>query len=74
MNYQQVKVCLADLKEFKHAHSMRAAYEGGDYVVYSYWTEIARVKPDGAIILNPNKYSVTTSRQQGMLYLLGTGN
>lgn len=46
-------------------HSMWAEREDqGDYVVYSYSTEIARVRAGGAIIIDPARYSRTTSKHQ----------
>lgn len=47
-------------------NSMWAVYEGKDYVVFSYSTEIARLKPNGEKILNTEKYSNTTSRHQNL--------
>lgn len=41
-----------------------------DYIVLSYGTPIAGVTVDGEVVINHTKYSVTTSRHQGMLYAL----
>lgn len=40
------------------------------YVVYSYDTPIAWVKRDGTVHIVDQKFSVTTSKHQGNLYLL----
>ena len=41
-----------------------------EYLVFSYGTPIAGVTDDGEVVVNRSKYSVTTSRHQGMLYNL----
>lgn len=55
---------LANQTPFR-GNTMSAAFEGDDYVVYSYRTEIGRVQKDGTVILNDTHYSVTTSKHQG---------
>jgi hypothetical protein len=48
------------------------ASNGGlpEYVVFSYSTPIAVAFDNGSVWVNPNKYSVTTSKHQGKLYML----
>ena len=41
------------------------------YVVYSYQTPIAWVRKDGSVYRVQQRFSTTTSRHQGVLYLLG---
>lgn len=67
-NYRQISGPdghLANLTPFK-GNSMYAEHaDNGDYVVYSYWTEIGRVTTSGEVIIPDTRYSVTTSKQQG---------
>ena len=68
MNYKQVELALEVLEPFKHGNSMRAVSENGWYKVYSYDTQIARYSViEDTWYVNPNKYSVTTSKQQGLV-------
>jgi hypothetical protein len=66
-NYRQISGPnghLANLTPFK-GNSMFAQIEDGDYVVYSYWTEIGRVTKSGEVVVPDTRYSVTTSKHQG---------
>jgi hypothetical protein len=71
-NYRTIERKLATLTPF-NGNSLRATWElgadGGEYVVYSYQTEIARFLPSfgGEYWVSPDKYSVTTSRQQNLI-------
>ncbi len=65
VNYRQIPSLLRARVPF-HGSSMRAAVEDGDYVVYSYAVEIARVTEAGEVRLNEETYSATTSRQQNL--------
>ncbi len=51
-------------------------WEQSDQIVYTVWsynTPIAWVLDDGTVVQPPVKYSVTTSKHQGMLYALHLG-
>lgn len=68
MNYKQVQEAIETLQPFKHGYSMSATREDWVYRIYSYSTEIARFNEiEGVWYVNPNKYSVTTSKQQGIV-------
>ena len=68
MNYKEVEKALETCETFKHGESMRATRESGLYRVFSYHTEIARFNEiEGVWYVNPNKYSVTTSKQQNLI-------
>jgi len=68
MNYKEVEQALTRLDQFKHGASMSARYTTGWYRVYSYNTEIARYSVvEDVWYVNTNKYSSTTSRQQGIV-------
>jgi hypothetical protein len=65
MNYKQVLEAMESLENFNHNGTMSAVRDNEGYKVFSYNTEIARYVWDlGLWKLNPNKYSVTTSKQQ----------
>jgi len=67
-NYRQVERLLLDLQPFRHAHSMRAERTAEAYEVFSYSTLIATYTfASGEWWINPNKYSVTTSKQQNII-------
>lgn len=74
-NYREIPYLLRNREPFE-GNSMSARYDlNGDYVVYSYATEIARVVstnglihgPEGEKIINTRKYSATTSRHQNLV-------
>ena len=68
MNYKGIEKALEMCETFKHGESMRATREQGLYRVFSYNTEIARFNEiEGVWYVNPNKYSVTTSKQQNLV-------
>jgi hypothetical protein len=68
MNYKDVESALERLDQFKYGQSMSARYTSGWYRVYSYETEIARYSLiEDTWYVNPNKYSVTTSKQQNLV-------
>lgn len=56
----EFSILRADAEEFNIA-----------YVVYSYNTPIAWVRKDGSVYRVEQRFSTTTSRHQGTLYLLG---
>ncbi len=67
-NYKQVEELIGFKENFKHGYSMSAETENGEYVIWSYRTVIARYNfNDGKWWINPNKYSVTTSKQQNII-------
>lgn len=58
-------VCIAFVNGSKngvHSLSMRVNHDGSK--LFSYGTVIAQKLPNGAIVLNDTKYSVTTSKHQ----------
>ena len=58
-------VCIAFVNGSKnnaHSLSMHVNYDGSK--LFSYGTVIAQKLPNGAIVLNSTKYSVTTSKHQ----------
>lgn len=69
LNYAQVERAIANREKFE-GNSCRGYYDNGEYVVLSYSTRIAVVagaERGGEVWLNPNKYSVTTSRLQNII-------
>lgn len=69
-NYRQIPDRLRGRTPFQ-GNSMRAERtdypdETFEYRVYSYATEIARVTRMGEVIVYPEHYSVTTTRQQNL--------
>lgn len=67
-NYKQIEHLLKALAPFKHGHSMHAVSTVEAYEVYSYRTLIARYEyATGDCWINPERYSVTTSKQQNLL-------
>jgi hypothetical protein len=67
-NYTQVEELIGFRETFKHGRSMSAETKNGEYVIWSYSTVIARYDFDaGKWWINPNKYSVTTSKQQNII-------
>ena len=69
-NYQQIeRELIPTLTPFTHAHSMRAEIRDGIYYVFSYSTLIAYIYISDPNIswFNPDKYSVTTSKQQNLV-------
>lgn len=72
-NYKEVKELLTFKEAFKHGYSMSAERQGDEYVVWSYRTVIARYDLlNGKWWVNPNKYSVTTSKQQNIIRQVAT--
>lgn len=58
-------VCVAFVNGSKNgAHSLSMSINHDGSKLYSYATVIAQKLPNGAIILNDTKYSVTTSKHQ----------
>ena len=67
-NYKQVEQLLTEHEPFKHGDSMSAERVQDVYYVYSYKTQIASYAlTHGTWWINPNKYSVTTSKQQNIV-------
>lgn len=74
LNYVEIERAIANREEFT-GNSCRGYFEGGDYVVVSYNTAIARATRltvagatrNGELWINPNKYSVTTSKLQNII-------
>jgi hypothetical protein len=68
-NYKQIREeLIPNRQSFKHGHSMSAYNNGKEYLIYSYRTLIASVNLEtGEVELNPNKYSVTTTKQQNLV-------
>lgn len=63
---QEANRQIRELKDFSTNGSLRGEWRGGEYVVTSYSTAIAVVRPsEGVAYLNRARYSVTTSRHQG---------
>ena len=74
-NYKEIEQLLADKEEFRHGYSMSAHRVAGEYVVFSYVTEIGRYDfNSGTWVLNLQKYSVTTSKQQNILKRVANAN
>jgi hypothetical protein len=73
-NYKQIETLLELHEPFKHGYSMSAERdELGVYYVYSYGTQIASYAlTHGTWWINPNKYSVTTSKQQNIIRRVAT--
>ena len=63
----QNKAAAVALLAGKSYKSKNGSISCNGQTVYSYATAIAHKLPDGTILLNPTKYSPTTSRQQGDL-------
>jgi hypothetical protein len=66
-------VSLWDLGRLPREHAnafMMDHLAGIAYVVWSYGTPIAWVRKDGTVVKPDVRYSRTTSKHQGMLYLL----
>lgn len=59
-----------DNEEFAILSADAAAYNI-TYVVYSYHTPIAWVRKDGSVYRVAQRFSTTTSRHQGVTYLMG---
>ena len=67
-NYKQIAELLAIRAPFNHSGTLTAYREGDEYRVLSYSTLIATYNlMDGTWWINPTKYSVTTSKQQGII-------
>jgi hypothetical protein len=69
-NYKVVEEYLSCSAPFKHGNSMSAEWVDGEYVVWSYRTVVARmslVTGKKEWWVNPNRYSVTTSKQQTII-------
>ena len=65
-NYKTIATKLANRESFR-GNSLNAYWIGEVYKVISYNTLIAEVGNMGNILLNENKYSVTTSRHQNLI-------
>jgi len=65
-NYRTIATKLANREAFR-GNSLKAYWIGEVYKVISYNTQIAEVGNMGNILLNKNKYSVTTSRHQNLI-------
>lgn len=58
---------IRQLRDFTTNGSLKGAWQNGAYVVTSYSTAIAHIDPTaGVAYLNRQRYSVTTSRHQGV--------
>ena len=64
--YATMPALIATKTPFIHGSAHAFTNFSGEYVVYSYSTEIATAK-DGILWLNERKYSVTTSRLQNII-------
>lgn len=72
-NYKQIEELIGFKSNFKHGYSMSAERDGDEYVIWSYRTVIARYDLlNGKWWVNPNKYSVTTSKQQNIIRRVAT--
>ena len=73
-NKASIGYALRNKVEYHNATGTFRAYwtnNGAYYDVYSYNQLIARYyRNTGTVYINPNKYTVTTSRHQGMLWHL----
>ena len=69
VNTKNVFTAWMNAKKCKKAQSLWT--DGA--IIYSYGTAIARMNSDGKILLNVNKYSVTTSCHQNGLRVLLCG-
>ena len=65
--YATIERKLAMLEPFDNKNSMSGRWEGDTFVVYSYRTVIAKASRNSVRWLNGDRYSVTTSRQQGLI-------
>lgn len=67
---REAAAMIAQLKPFTSNGAISADYDGGHYVVKSYSTAVAVIYPDDRrAILNTARYSVTTSKHQGITAL-----
>ena len=65
INTRDAHELISELKPFTTNGSIRAEWDGPDYVVYSYGTAIAVINPEAeTVTANTHRYSVTTSRHQ----------
>jgi hypothetical protein len=67
MNYKQIENAIKNCEGFKHNGTMTAEHDENLYKIYSYSTLIASKSIDGVTWLNPNRYSMTTARQMGII-------
>lgn len=65
--YSTIAAKLETLTPFDNRNSMSAEWDGDTFVVFSYRTAIATRDLDGLTWINPERYSVTTSRQQNLV-------
>lgn len=65
-NYREMTQAIRERRQFE-GNSVSAHYDGGDYVVKSYNTEMLRIGSGGAVKFNNRRYSVTTSKLQNMI-------
>jgi hypothetical protein len=67
-NYRSIPSLLSARQPFE-GNSMSARLDGeGNYIIFSYATEIARVDAYGDKTFNDHKYSTTTSRHQNLVH------
>lgn len=69
LNYSEIEQAIAECAEFRGS-SCFGQWVGDTYLVTSYWTTIAKAVPSpGGLVywVNPEKYSVTTSRLQNII-------
>jgi len=72
-NYKEIRELLSCKAPFTHGYSMSAERLGDEYVVWSYRTIIARYDLlNGKWWIDPNKYSMTTSKQQSIVRQVAT--
>lgn len=65
--YATIASKLETLTPFDNKNSMSAEWDGDTFVVFSYRTIIAAKDRAGLVWINPDRYSVTTSKQQGLI-------
>jgi hypothetical protein len=65
-NYKTIASKLTTLTPF-NGNTMRGLWDGDTFKVYSYSTLIAHAKQIGVVSINATKYSVTTSKHQGII-------
>lgn len=66
MNYEEVFKALKSLKPFK-GNSAYGMFVNGEYVVFSYETQIAKIDKVGNKQVNVKFYSTTTSKIQRLI-------
>ena len=67
-NYRNAPSAIRNMENFKGNSWSGYWLDSTQYVIFSYATEIARFdRLTQAVIMNPRKYSTTTSRQQNII-------